>query len=179
MNSSNDEPNIDTDSRLIDLLEIVKQNPEGCKNILEYEQESRPGSGFDDLVPNMFRYPKIQSKKQKIFTSQSKADGKQGREEGGRRMKSKSKINKSELDSLPVEFDTILSKIGKSANKRIQIKRAQQSEINQSEKAIARVVKHKDNPISQTVFIKNSPEAHKALGVRNAPNEINSSEYIR
>ena len=45
----------------------MNQDPEGGKNILKHEQESRPGSGFDDLVPDVFRFPKTQSSKEKIF----------------------------------------------------------------------------------------------------------------
>ena len=161
-------PNVDTDSRLIDLLETVKQDPEGGKNILKHEQKSRPG--FDDLVPDVFRFPKDLLSKKSIFTSQSKADGKH-REDGGRRIE-------FELDSLPVEFETIVSKLDKSANKLIQIKRAKQSEINQSDKAIARVVKHKDNPLSQTVFIQNFSEVHKAVGVRNASDNLQNTNKL-
>ena len=155
-------------SRLIDLLETVKQDPEGGKNILKHEQKSRPG--FDDLVPDVFRFPKDLLSKKSIFTSQSKADGKH-REDGGRRIE-------FELDSLPVEFETIVSKLDKSANKLIQIKRAKQSEINQSDKAIARVVKHKDNPLSQTVFIQNFSEVHKAVGVRNASDNLQNTNKL-
>lgn len=41
-------------------------------------------------------------------------------------------------------------------------------------KAIARVIKHtdSDSPVARTVIIQNSPEAHKAFGVRNVPKNI-------
>ena len=41
-------------------------------------------------------------------------------------------------------------------------------------KAIARVIKHtnSDSPVARTVIIQNSPEAHKAFGVRNVPKNV-------
>ena len=67
------------------------------------------------------------------------------------------------------KFDSIVSKLDKNANKQVIIEKAGAEEGTIRKNSIARVLKHKDSPISQTVIIQNTHKAHQAFGVRNAP----------
>ena len=66
-------------------------------------------------------------------------------------------------------FDSIVSKLDKNANKQVIIEKAGAEEGDIRNNSIARVLKHNDSPISQTVIIQNTHKAHQAFGVRNAP----------
>ena len=35
---------------------------------------------------------------------------------------------------------------------------------------MAKIIKHKNSPVSHTILIKNTPQAHKIFGIKNAPN---------
>ena len=75
---------------------------------------------------------------------------------------------KDETHLIPSEFHSIISKINRKQNRKKQIKIEKGiTKGNKMNNAIARVIKHNDSPITQTVFIQNTPEAHKVFGVRN------------
>merc|ERR1711881_549804 len=77
------------------------------------------------------------------------------------------------LKSFPPDFKPILSKIIAEKDK-VKIAKATESLQVEGHKAIARVIKHTntDSPVARTVIIQNSPEAHRAFGVRNVPKNI-------
>jgi len=77
------------------------------------------------------------------------------------------------LKNIPPDFQPILSKIIAQREK-VKIAKATDSLQVEGHKAIARVIKHTDtdSPVARTVIIQNSPEAHKAFGVRNIPKKI-------
>jgi len=74
------------------------------------------------------------------------------------------------LQRFPADFQPILSKIIAQKDK-VKIAKATDTLEIKGHKAIARVIKHTnaDSPVARTVIIQNSPEAHRAFGVRNAP----------
>merc|ERR1719233_645018 len=77
------------------------------------------------------------------------------------------------LHSIPPDFKPILNKII-TRKENVKIAKATDSLKIEGHKAIARVIKHtdSDSPVARTVIIQNSPEAHKAFGVRNVPKNI-------
>ena len=49
--------------------------------------------------------------------------------------------------------------------------------------ALAKIIKHKNSPVSHTILIKNTPQAHKIFGIKNAPNlsddELSASSGLK
>merc|ERR1711892_138396 len=75
------------------------------------------------------------------------------------------------LGYIPADLQPILSRIRGQSQAKVKIAKASGTLEVEGHKAIARVIKHTDanNPVARTVIIQNSPEAHRAFGVRNAP----------
>merc|ERR1711892_894613 len=75
------------------------------------------------------------------------------------------------LEYIPADLQPVLSRIRGQSLAKVKIAKASGTLEVEGHKAIARVIKHTDanNPVARTVIIQNSPEAHRAFGVRNAP----------
>ena len=68
-----------------------------------------------------------------------------------------------------LQFKSILSRLTSNSDQNIIIEKAAKGQDVKQKDAIAKVIKHKDSPITQTVVIQNKHSAHQAFGVRNAP----------
>ena len=80
------------------------------------------------------------------------------------------KSTHQQTDQQAVFDSIILSKLKNESKSKIKIEKAENGRKHQNNQPIAKVLKHKDKPISHTILIKNTPEAHKLFGIRNAPN---------
>ena len=177
INPRNDVAVGNTDKNFIDILETVKQDPEGSiqfrkhlKSVKRKSSEKSPTEArFDVLIPDVFRFPSIKQSEQEKQPLNHENVLKGRNENGGKRKPPAVNIKKDEAQLIPNEFNSIVSTIENKTKKQIKIEKAIKNKSNKRNNAIASVIKHSDSPIAQTVVIQNTPEAHKAFGVRNAP----------
>lgn len=67
------------------------------------------------------------------------------------------------------QFKAILSKLNTDFRSKIKIEKADADNDHKDASALAKIIKHKNSPVSHTILIKNTPEAHKIFGIKNAP----------
>ena len=161
----NDVPIVDPDLNILDLLDTVQQDPEGAvkfnQNIINVKRIfNDKQSPFSDEFENV-----MSSQRLKFNEVRAVKPIKSGRK--GRRKKLANEEVKKDSSHI-FKFDSIVSKLDKNANKQVIIEKAVAEEGDIRKNSIARVLKHKDSPISQTVIIQNNHKAPQAFGVRNA-----------
>ena len=142
-------------------------------------QRPRPVQ-LNDIIPEVFQFPddrgsqaRKEKKKERQAKKNRKVERQKGRKgKGGRRQKGK-KGGRKASEGVPKEFRPILSQIEKEAQDRVKFVKGGPGTQLVGHRPIARVIKHsgEKNPISRTVVIENSPEAHQVFGIRNAPTE--------
>ena len=67
------------------------------------------------------------------------------------------------------QFKAILSKLNSDFRSKIKIEKADSDNDHKNSGALAKIIKHKNSPVSHTILIKNTPEAHKIFGIKNPP----------
>ena len=75
----------------------------------------------------------------------------------------------SEGQNVNKQFKAILSKLSTDFRSKIKIEKADGDNDHKDAEALAKIIKHKNSPVSHTILIKNTPEAHKIFGIKNAP----------
>ena len=80
-------------------------------------------------------------------------------------------INKDEAEghSVNKQFKAILSQLNSDFRSKIKIEKADIDNDRKKAAALAKIIKHKNSSVSHTILIKNTPEAHKIFGIKNAP----------
>ena len=80
-------------------------------------------------------------------------------------------INKDEAEGHGVnkQFKAILSRLNSDFRSKIKIEKADIDNDRKKAAALAKIIKHKNSSVSHTILIKNTPEAHKIFGIKNAP----------
>jgi hypothetical protein len=75
----------------------------------------------------------------------------------------------------PLEFNEILSQINAETLPSFVVTKEEEDSKIIGQTTLARIIEHNDadSPFTKTVFIKNTPEAHQAFGVKNAPTQKN------
>jgi hypothetical protein len=80
---------------------------------------------------------------------------------------------KSRLDAegrnVNKQFKAILSQLNSDFRSKIKIEKADIDNDRKKAAALAKIIKHKNSSVSHTILIKNTPEAHKIFGIKNAP----------
>ena len=81
---------------------------------------------------------------------------------------------KSRLDAegrnVNKQFKAILSQLNSDFRSKIKIEKADiDNDRKKAAAALAKIIKHKNSSVSHTILIKNTPEAHKIFGIKNAP----------
>ena len=135
---------------------------------------------LNEIIPEVFQFPgerettedRRNEKKKKKAKKNRKLERQKARK-GGRRGKSKTGL-------VPKEFRPILSKIDREAQDRVKFVKGGPGTKLVGHRPIARVIKHRgeENPVSRTVVIENSPEAHQVFGIRNAPGEWGRDQQL-
>ena len=77
--------------------------------------------------------------------------------------------NASEGRDVNKQFKAILSKLNSDFRSKIKIEKADSDNDHKNSGALAKIIKHKNSPVSHTILIKNTPEAHKIFGIKNPP----------
>ena len=67
------------------------------------------------------------------------------------------------------QFKAILSQLNSDFRSKIKIEKADIDNDRKKAAALAKIIKHKNSSVSHTILIKNTPEAHKIFGIKNAP----------
>ena len=80
-------------------------------------------------------------------------------------------INRDEAEGHDVnkQFKAILSQLNSDFRSKIKIEKADIDNDQKNAVALAKIIKHKNSSVSHTILIKNTPEAHKIFGIKNAP----------